>query len=156
MKGWRLPFCGVLIGTVTAWWLYPAASVQLQHAMPTDYWFDVRSVHVTSVRAGESPPVRLEATFHRPFEADWIAILWRQDENGVSDFCRRAGRRDYTTATSLPENSVLDDWLSGPIGEDCPDLEPGTYVLALVWELATDALPPRVLTVESNIFEVKE
>lgn len=156
MRGWRFPLFGILIGTIVAWWLYPAASKLVRGSVPTSHWFEVNSVDVASVHIGSIPTVRIDWSIERPFVASWVTTLRRKSADGFKTYCTRSGRSEFRPDTGKPSDTAVGSQISALSGEECPALLPGAYVLTLAWAIEVDGLPPRVLRVESNIFEVKE
>jgi hypothetical protein len=155
MRQWHFPVCGVLLGTVAAWMIYPAAVPYLKQIVPIAFWFEVRSVEVSSIHAGEIPRVQVDRTIRRPFTAEWIVTLRRMEEDGFSVFCSRQGRNDYRPFAELPAQTDLNWWMDIPPNEQCPPLVPGNYIMTFAWQVEIEGIPPRSVRIDSNIFEVE-
>jgi hypothetical protein len=155
MRQWYFPVFGFLLGTIAAWMIYPAAIPHLKRITPIEFWFEVRSVEVSSVHAGGIPRVRVDRAIRRPFTANWIVTLMRAEGEGFSVFCSRQGRNDYRPFAELPASADL-NWLMGiPPNETCPVLVPGAYIVTFAWQIEIEGIAPRIVRIDSNIFEVE-
>ncbi|WP_111429113.1 hypothetical protein [Rhodobacteraceae bacterium DSL-40] len=156
MKRWHFALFGILLGTATAWLLYPSASSVVLRAMSGDRWFHVHSVDIEDAVVGDSPVVHVVREIRRPFTASWIVTLRRRNGADFAVFCAREGRNDYRPSAVLPAETDLNWWMNIPPNPNCPGLLPGTYILSMSWSIEVSGLPPKVMRIESNEFEVRK
>jgi hypothetical protein len=155
MRQWHFPVCGFLLGTIAAWTIYPVTIPYLKQIVPIEFWFEVRSVVVSPVQAGEIPHVQVDRMIRRPFTANWIVTLRRGEGDGFSVYCSRQGRNDYRPFAELPPETDLNWWMDIPPKDKCPVLLPGTYIVTFAWQIEIEGIAPRIVRIDSNIFEVE-
>lgn len=154
MSRWLLPILGIVLGTFTVWYVFPRLPINYPANAPTDHWFEVTSVEVSSAAVGTIPKARVTRLIHRPFTANWIVTLRKRNGSGFLSYCVRKGTNDYRPYARLPESTDINWWMEIPPNPACPELVPGEYILTLSWELQIDGVEAKVVKVESNVFEV--
>lgn len=155
MRKWSRPLIGAAIGTLVAWVTVPRVEDIIYRALPVDRWFAVQALWVDNAKVGDSLPVRIELDVKRPFTANWITTLRKQQGDSFSVFCTRRGRADYQPRTAMPSDADLDWIMDIPLNPPCDELSPGRYVVSIVWLVEVEGRPPKVARVESNVFEVE-
>lgn len=147
---------GIVLGLILAVFGVPAAREIYGLSIPASRWVEIRSIEVLDASAGTVPEVLIDWSIHRPFLADWSATVRRRSGDGFYAFCGRNGVSDYRPGSVPPSWGDLLWWLGIPPHPLCPELPPGEYLFTIVLTLRLDALPPKTVRVESNIFSIHE
>jgi hypothetical protein len=129
-----------------------AGTAQFNRLLPASHWLEVTGLHVHDTAAGTSPKMRVDRVIHRPFQADWIVTVMRENwsGNGFSTFCTARGGNDYRPGAQLPDTLDL-DWWTWPVRCDLP---PGRYRVKTLWRLTLPENVVKDVRVTSNIFSV--
>ena len=140
---WSLPL--VLLG-VLLWYLalatYPRPS----------FWYQIEDIVVFDVPEGEEIVLDVDREIRRPFTARWSVLVreYSESASGWEIVCVARGHGDYRPDATLPEPLTLRWWTNG----QCPQLEPGRYMISTVWRIDAPTLGERVVARDSNIFVV--
>lgn len=121
---------------------------------PTSFWYELRSVKVQDSVVGEKNiKMAIDRAIKRPFIGNW-AVSVRRVTSGVNDVvCVGSGTQNYRPNLELPESLNLRWW----IGHECLLDSPGFYrVTTTVTIEVFNFLQPKIVLMDSNIFEVKQ
>ena len=121
-----------------------ALSVYKNHIDTIGDYFEVESVEVSDMIAGEAGRIDYARTVYKPFFAKWSAKVYKA---GTEDFvCTNTGKNYYEP---LDKNEVVDlEWY---FEKDC-NLQPGSYYIVTTWVLDRGLKEHNI----SNIFRVKQ
>lgn len=150
------PILGIVLGLILAVFGLPAARQIYGLSIPTSRWVEIKSIEVLDAPQGTAPEVLIDWSIRQPFLADWTATVRRKSGEGFYAFCGRSGVSDYRPGSVMPIPSDLLWWLGIPPHPLCPELPPGEYLFTVVLTLRLDALPPKTVRVESNVFTIHE
>lgn len=117
-------------------------------------WFTVQDVHVEDTVVGKTPVMKVDRTIHKPFHAEWIAEVHKQNPDGsFAFFCKGDGENDYNTSDRLPTGNKLNlDWWTWPTQCRLPE---GKYTVDTLWVLKLPNYPDKQVRAKSNVFEVR-
>jgi hypothetical protein len=129
-----------------------SAILTIAHFWPTSFWFKVGRVHIDDARVGKSPSLVLDREIVRPFRADWDVTI-RRWEGGWVPWCNAPGSGNYRPDSRLPKDMNLVWWTSG----QCQPLPAGKFTVTATWTITgLGIMPDKTVSLESNVFEVRE
>lgn len=117
---------------------------------PAENWFRVASITISDTKEGEPVIMNVSREIRRPFVGSWVATIRRMDDTGVTVFCNAFGTSSYKPDATLPKPLTL-DWWTHPMKCAIPK---GKYKLGTVWTFDVANNVTKVVTADSNIFEV--
>lgn len=118
---------------------------------PVTYWYELRSLEVEDVRAGQPIQLRMDRSIHNPFIGTVTVIVRKQRPEGWEAVCNGTGAGDFPLDAILPKPTTL-RWLSSGA---CDTLnEPGDYRVTTIITVLPGLHLRRTLIYESNIFRV--
>lgn len=121
------------------------------HLWPTSYWLEIRSLAIQSAYFGQPLPMQIERTISHNFRGTWNATIRQWDGNGWVTWCNAQGRSNYRPEAKFPKDLSLKWWTDG----QCYPLPAGRYKVSTSWLIETPTwMPDKVVTMESNVFEV--
>jgi hypothetical protein len=123
----------------------------VQDMTPPSYWFDVTGVTVADSRVGEPIVMNVTRTINRPFSGSWVASVRKMTPRGLELQCSAYGRNEYLVESLLPAPLTL-DWWTNPIKCDLPV---GRYRLDTVWTIEVPSHEPKIVSAQSNVFDVR-
>lgn len=127
------------------------ALLAVLHLWPASWWLDVRSVRIADAVHGESPAMLVVRDVKRQFKGEWHVTVRRWD-GGWATWCNASGTSNYSPASRLPAALTLKWWTDG----QCHPLVVGKYTITTAWTILGEGLAPdRILSIDSNIFEVR-
>lgn len=137
----------VFFATLAVFGAYYAA-----HAVPAEYWLDVKSVRAGPALAGQEVPMAVDRTVNRSFQGSWQVSVKRYGVAGWVASCTASGSSWYTPDSELPAHLDLRWWTRG----QCPTLSEGRYIIDTAWTIEPSVwgMPTKHTVVRSNIFEV--
>jgi hypothetical protein len=138
------------------WRFWPiAATVILLPVLlwPASYWYDVKEIRVGSSTFGEPIPLVVDRQIKRPFYGEWSITIRQWDGGGWPVWCNAQGVSNYQAGAKLPKDLSLQWWTAG----QCYPVPIGRYKVTTTWRImSSPLLPTKVVSMESNIFEVRE
>lgn len=134
------------------WWPWLLTLLLLPIQLwPPSYWFEVRSVLVSSVKQGDPVTMVVERNIKRPFRGDWDVTIRQWDGAGWVTYCNANGASNYRPDARFPVPLTLKWWTDG----QCTNFDNGRYKVTTTWRvLDIPLIQDRVITVDSNVFEV--
>lgn len=141
IESWRAFF-------IAAGFLAGLAVIQL---WPTSWWLQVNTFTIPDAHAGQPVEVLVDRRINRPFYANWTVTVRKWDGNGWVIVCVGKGQTSYRVDATLPSPVTLDWWTD----KACPTLPVGKYTVDALWRIrGYGILPDKILSLESNVFEV--
>lgn len=143
--------------TLDSMWMFAAMAIWLVvlliiHSWPASWWLEVRDVRVSDAGVNEPVVMAVDRSVNRSFTATWTVVVRRWEFEGWSVACQTTSQSNYEPGAVLPERLTLSWWTSGA----CADLKPGRYSMTTIWRIDPPPfLPTKMITVKSNIFEIK-
>ena len=120
---------------------------------PITYWYELRSVSVADAHAGQPIILRVDRSINHSFVGEFDVILRRLTPDGWQVVCTGDGGGDYRTDSALPDPLTLEWWSNG----GCTVIDqPGKYMVSTTLQVFPGLHLRRIITNESNIFEVTE
>lgn len=118
---------------------------------PTSYWIEVRDIVVRSNSVGQPLSMVVDRTVNRPFLGIWQVTIRQWDGAGWLTWCNASGSSNYRPDARYPVNLSLQWWTDG----QCHPIPQGRYKVTTAWRIeGAGILPNKVVTIDSNIFEV--
>jgi hypothetical protein len=125
--------------------------ITMAYSWPPSYWMDVKTVQVDNSYVGNEIPMAVRREIYKPFKGTWLVTIRKFEGNWVV-WCNATGASNYNEEAHLPKDLTMKWWTSG----QCYPLPPGKYQVTTSWSIDTALmLPDKIITTESNIFEVK-
>lgn len=114
-------------------------------------WFEVHELFVPDHAQGSDPLLFYDRTIKRPFTGLWVVEAQARDDEGrYINVCSGNGLSDYEPEDRLPPEGVRWTWF---FDRECA-IPPGTYRLAVVYDMRIAGYPMKRYRVRSNIFHV--
>ena len=118
---------------------------------PASFWFDIRTVQIGTVPAGQPIPMLVEREIKRPFYGRWHATIRQWDGAGWVTWCNAEGGANYKPEARYPKNLSLQWWTDGA----CHPLPTGRYKVTTSWTVQSPIMLSSPTTeLDSNVFEV--
>lgn len=118
---------------------------------PASWWLDVREVSIRSASYGKPLPMVVDREVKRGFLAEWQVTIRQWDGAGWLTWCNAEGKSNYRPDARYPKDLALQWWTDGA----CHPVPPGRYRVTTTWVIPVGALlPDKVVSVDSNVFEV--
>lgn len=121
------------------------------HLWPTSWWFQVNTFTVPTAKAGQPVEIILDRRIRRPFFAEWSVVVQRWDNTGWAIYCEAHGTNNYRVDAILPTPVTLEWWSA----TECVSLSAGRYLIDANWVIKGGLLPDKIVTLASNVFEVR-
>lgn len=118
--------------------------------IPTQVWFEARSVEVFDSTVGTAPRMIVDRATHIPLNMDWDVMVYKPVESGYQPMCHVTGNAEYEPTDRLPPDLDL-DWWTFPV--EC-DLEPGVYFIRTLWTMRLFGVVERTVRAVSNPFTI--
>lgn len=119
--------------------------------LPPSFWLDVQSVTIHSAHVGAPISMTVEREVKRSFRGSWNVTIRQWDGGGWVTWCNASGSSNYRAEAKFPKNLSLQWWTDGA----CQPVPVGRYKVTTTWIVRDIApLPDKVVTAESNVFEV--
>lgn len=141
MKKWHV--------LILAIWVAAWLTVNL---WPASWWLEVRQVQVFNSVVGEPVRMAVDRTIHREFYAQWTVRVRKVEDGGWLTACASSGGGTYVPIATLPVELGLGWWSDGR----CLALPVGQYLVNTTWKIEGGLLPDKIISVDSNIFQVTE
>lgn len=136
-------FAAALYGGYLAWDAWQDSLVQVTSIATF-------RIMVPDMTIADDPVVIYSGTVKLPFDGNRIVKVLDINQNTV---CSGPEKRFATEA--IGDFKAAGKTLSWFVGAACP-LAPGEYVLEIDYHLTANGLPPKPLTINSNLFNVTE
>lgn len=140
MKQWHV--------LLLALWVLLWLTVQL---WPGSFWLEIRQVRVFSAAVGEPVRMAVDQTIHRNFYGQQSVRVRKLENDGWLMACSSNTGGQYVTTDMLPADLDLGWWTDGR----CQALPVGQYLVNTSWRIEGGLLPDKIVSVDSNIFEVR-
>jgi len=149
MKLTRVDAYAFLFGTVflVIWF---GLSAKWKDAAPSTDFFEVNRLYVADFVQGDDPILSYDRTIKQKFFGTWAAEIYDATlKERTIPACFGDGSRIYD-ASDEPPIPVTLKWF---IDKDC-HLEPGQYIVEVVWKIQPEGYPVKEYKTNSNIFNV--
>ena len=131
-------FCfAMAAGAAVLWW-------------PAEYWMEVRKVHIDDGRESAKLNIIVDRTISRPVNMSWLITIRQWTDGDWENVCSMRSFASFIKSQRLPRGLTLGRWTGGV----CHPLVPGRYIMNTTWTILLPGLPDRVVSVDSNVFEV--
>jgi len=120
------------------------------HLWPASYWLEVRQVQVFRAHEGEPIRMAVDRIIKREFYGSWTVRVRNIQDDGWLTACAAIGAGDYEPVAMLPVDLTLSWWTDGR----CQTLPAGKYLVNTTWLIEGGMLPDKIVSVDSNIFQV--
>lgn len=115
-----------------------------------DAWFEVHTLFVPDHVQGSNPALTYERTIKTDFTGLWVVEAQKLNEDGLfENVCSGDGFNDYDVEDVLPDPLTW-TWF---FDRECA-VEPGSYRIAVVWDMRRSGYPMKRQRARSNLFTV--
>lgn len=123
------------------------------YLFPTSYWYSEARIRVQDTHVGQPIKMAIDRKINRPFIGRWSVIVRRINGGQSEVVCTGAGISNYSPTSELPETLTLAWWTN----RGCTELDIGFYRVTTIIDIdVISILQPKIVVIESNIFEIKQ
>lgn len=122
---------------------------------PASHWLSVKTIHISDASQGAPVVMIVDREIVRPFVGRYNVSIHAWVNNAWQAHCNTpiSDPWTYKVGAKYPVPLTLQWWTEGK----CHPLPPGKYMVTTSWYLYDLGIfPDKRVTVESNIFEVKQ
>lgn len=163
MKDFLAPVIGVAVAAIVAFVLVPVGAEYARKSQPASNWLELGDIRVSDTSVGESPIMSAKRRIKSNFRAELIVSLRKVEahdnpatpamEADWVTVCDRVTVHNYRPESQPPDVGTLDYWTGVPPNIPCVPTEPGPHIVTVWVEIMTES-GPRIITAESNVFQV--